>query len=180
MGKTAGASGTKTSSTPAAVVLAGAIGCFAAGYGAHSLGSATKTIHKAVQTKLPTAIKNLLPTFTTASPKNTALAPAIHEAKPAESLPSVQATMVAKNTEVKVTKSEQPLRQPNKSLDHSGDEEGRADANETKLATTPAQGPPEAEVAFASGKLAACPGLEAAKSGTKPKTNAARSQSETE
>ena len=111
MGKTvASASGTKTSSTPATVVLAGALGCFAAGYGAHSLGSATKSIHKAVQNKLPAAIKNLLPTFITAAPaKNAALAPASHEAKPVENLQLVQATAAnASESKMATTSRERP------------------------------------------------------------------------
>jgi hypothetical protein len=180
MGKTA-ASGAKSSPTPATVVLAGALGCFAAGYGAHSLGLATRTIQKAVQNKLPAAVRNLLPTFTATTPAvNAALAPAIHEAKPAENPSSLQATViaaetvVAEKTEAAVLKPEQPLRHPDKSLDQSVNEKGRADANESMAATTPHEGPPEAEVAFACDKSTECPSPEVGGSPSKePRTSAA-------
>ena len=87
MGKTA-AGGSKPSARHATVVLAGALGCFAAGYSAHAVGSATKTIKKAVETRLPASIKNLLPAFAATSYNPTGVsASAIPEAKPVENAP---------------------------------------------------------------------------------------------
>eukprot|EP01043_Picozoa_sp_COSAG02_P007237 COSAG02_NODE_214_length_28689_cov_34.895523_11_plen_178_part_00 len=162
MGKTA-ASGAKTSGpTSATVVLAGALGCFAAGYGAHSLGSATKTIQKAVQSRVPAAIKNLLPRFSTASPK--LKGELAHQVvKPAQNAPSMHAAVVAETTEAVVSvKPEQPLKEPNKLLGNDEQEEKRAATNESKLATATREGLPEAEISFAcSGKPTVCPSSDA-------------------
>lgn len=156
MGKTAASSGTKTSPTPATVVLAGALGCFAAGYSARSLASTTKTIQKAVKHKLPTAIKNLLLTFTATSPKlNASSASAMHEAKPAVSPPSVQAAVVtAKPVDAAVAEPEQcQTSQPKHKSDH---EKKRATQDESEALTT-RKGPPEADVTSACSTPIACP-----------------------
>ena len=154
MGKTTPIGAKTTGPTSAALVLAGALGCFAAGYGAHSLGSATKTIQKAVQSKMPAAIRNLLPSFTTASPKaKVELMPAIHEAvKPdLQSAPSVHAAVVVE-TEAVVLKAKEQL-EPNESLGSGEQEEGRAAANDSKMTIATREGLPEAEISFAcSGK----------------------------
>ena len=70
MGKTATGGAKATTPSQATAVLAGALGCFVAGYGAHALGGATKSIQKAVQTRLPASLKTMLPSLGFATPRN--------------------------------------------------------------------------------------------------------------
>ena len=158
MGKTSTSCGGKVSPTQATVILAGALGCFAAGYGTRCLGSATKSIGKAMQNKLPSSIKNLLPTLAATSSKLTAaLSPATLEAKPAEK--THVAGGDAKVADAVVLKPEQPSQQPRESQHSTQHQENEASgfSDEFETGTGASEGPPEAEVSRVGGIVTTCP-----------------------
>jgi hypothetical protein len=158
MGKTA------TGSAPKAALPVGqagllALGCFVAGYGAHALGGATKSIQKAVQTRLPASLKTMLPSLGFATPKKLLSVPAVHEGKPAEKPRPLQAAAtyptagepvaVARETQPEKPTHEpprQPQPQPQPQQQGPGESEKAKDTSE---------GPPEAVVAAAGGETGA-------------------------
>jgi hypothetical protein len=139
----------------------GALGCFVAGYGAHALGGATKSIQKAVQTRLPASLKTMLPSLGFATPKKLLSPPAVHEGKPAEKPRPLQAAAtyptagepvaVARETQPEKPTHEPP-RQPQPQPQPQPQQQG---PGESEKAKDTSEGPPEAVVAAAGGETGA-------------------------
>ena len=158
MGKTSTSCGGKVSPTQATVVLAGALGCFAAGYGARCLGSATKTIQKAMHNKLPASIKNLLPTLAATSSKLTTASTTLLSAVTLEAKPAEKTHVTGGNTQAAdavVLKPEQPSQQAHESQHSKQGQKNEAGGaiNEFETVVGAREGPPEAEVTTGVGGI---------------------------